>query len=260
MRKQDLLRDLKINEQTDISGSALDIDTENIRRSVHAKLDFADSERKQMTMRSKKKLIPLLIAATLTIGVTAFAATGTISSWIGSSLSRPDYRTLPTEAQVRKDIGYEPVLIDTFQNGYRFKDGNIVKNRLQDDNNNVVEKFRSVSFTYQKDNDEVIFSQEKFNSEVAPFGENIADVNGTKIYYTHYINKTVPADYELTEEDKAAEASGKLVFSCGSSKVEVLKVQSVTWKKDGIQYQLLQLDGKLSVDELVDMAGEVIEK
>ena len=157
MRKQDLLRDLKINEQTDISGSALDIDTENIRRSVHAKLDFADSERKQMTMRSKKKLIPLLIAATLTIGVTAFAATGTISSWIGSSLSRPDYRTLPTEAQVRKDIGYEPVLIDTFQNGYRFKDGNIVKNRLQDDNNNVVEKFRSVSFTYQKDNDEVIF-------------------------------------------------------------------------------------------------------
>ena len=50
MRKQDLLRDLKINEQTDISGSALDIDTENIRRSVHAKLDFADSERKQMTI------------------------------------------------------------------------------------------------------------------------------------------------------------------------------------------------------------------
>ena len=91
MRKQDLLRDLKINEQTDISGSALDIDTENIRRSVHAKLDFADSERKQMTMRSKKKLIPLLIAATLTIGVTAFAATGTISSWIGSSLSRPEF-------------------------------------------------------------------------------------------------------------------------------------------------------------------------
>ena len=260
MRKKDLLRELEVNEPADISGSALDIDTENIRRRVHAKLDFADQERKQISMRSKKKLIPLLIAATLTIGVTAFAATGTISNWIGSSSSRPDYRTLPTEAQVRKDIGYEPVLIDTFKNGYRFKDGNIVKNSLQDDNGNVVEKFRSVSFTYQKDNDEVIFSQEKFNSEVAPSGEKIATVNGTNVYYIHYTNKIVPADYELTEEDKAAEASGKLVFSYGSSKVEIQKVQSVTWKKNGIQYQLLQLDGKLSADELVDMANEVIEQ
>ena len=103
-------------------------------------------------------------------------------------------------------------------------------------------------------------SEMKFDGKLIKVTYDIADVNGTKIYYTHYINKTVPADYELTEEDKAAEASGKLVFSCGSSKVEVLKVQSVTWKKDGIQYQLLQLDGKLSADELVDMAGEVIEK
>ena len=61
-----------------------------------------------------------------------------------------------------------------------------MKNRLQDDNNNVVEKFRSVSFTYQKDNDEVIFSQEKFNSEVAPFGENIAeDRKSTRLNSSH---------------------------------------------------------------------------
>ena len=51
---------------------------------------------KQTTMRSKKKILPLLIAATLTIGVTAVAATGKISMWIGSSASRADYTSLPT--------------------------------------------------------------------------------------------------------------------------------------------------------------------
>jgi hypothetical protein len=62
-------------------------------------------------MRSKKKILPLLIAATLTIGVTALAATGKISMWTGSSASRADYTSLPTVEQVTKDIGYRPVQI-----------------------------------------------------------------------------------------------------------------------------------------------------
>ena len=52
------------------------------------------------------------------------AATGKISMWTGSSASRADYTSLPTAEQVTKDIGYRPVLIDTFENGYCFKEGN----------------------------------------------------------------------------------------------------------------------------------------
>ncbi|UKI35293.1 MAG: hypothetical protein L6V93_13990 [Clostridiales bacterium] len=40
------------------------------------------------------------------------------------------------------------------------------------------------------------------------------------------------------------------MFSYGSPEVKIQNVQSVTWVKDGIQYQLLQIDGKLSADEL----------
>ena len=76
MRRKNLLKELGIQKQADTSCNALDIDTENIRQRVYAKLDFADTERKQTTMRSKKKILPLLIAATLTIGATAVAATG----------------------------------------------------------------------------------------------------------------------------------------------------------------------------------------
>mgnify|MGYP006892389960 FL=1 len=157
---------------------------------------------KQTTMRLKKKILPLLIAATLTIGVTAVAATGKISMWTGSSASRADYTSLPTLEQVTKDIGYRPVLIDTFENGYCFKKGNIIKNSFKDDNANVIEKFKSVSFDYQKNGDVVSFEQQKFNSKLTPSGDIIATVNGTNLYYVHYINKVVSDDYELTEQDK----------------------------------------------------------
>ena len=136
MRRKNLLKELGIQKQADTSCNALDIDTKNVRQRVYAKLDFADTERKQTTMRSKKKILPLLIAATLTIGVTALAATGKISMWTGSSASRADYTSLPTVEQVTKDIGYRPVLIDAFENGYCFKTGNIIKNSFNNRSKN----------------------------------------------------------------------------------------------------------------------------
>ena len=103
-----------------------------------------------------------------------------------------------------------------------------------------------------------MFAQDKFNSEMKLQGEVIKTVKDTDIYYYSYTNKSVPAEYKLTDDDKRAEESGELVFSYGAEKVEIKNVQSVTWIKDGTQYQLLQIDGKLSADELSDMAEEVI--
>lgn len=209
-------------------------------------------------MKSKKKISLIAVAATLALGITVFAAGGIVSTWFSSSSSTPDYKSLPTAEQVTKDIGYEPVLIDTFENGYAFKNGSIVKNNLADKNGNSIEKFKSVSFDYEKDGDIVVFAQDKFNSEMKLQGDIIKTVKDTDIYYYSYTNKNVPAEYKLTDDDKKAEESGELVFSYGAEKVEIKNVQSVTWIKDGTQYQLLQIDGKLSTDELSDMAEEVI--
>ncbi len=149
------------------------------------------------------------------------AATGKISMWTGSSASRADYTSLPTVEQVTKDIGYRPVLIDTFENGYCFKKGNIIKNSFKDDNANVIEKFKSVSFDYQKNGDVVSFEQQKYNSKLIPSGDIIATVNGINLYYVHYINKVVSDDYELTEQDKKDQASGKVVFSYDDSASQI---------------------------------------
>lgn len=276
--KRNLFEELNIEKkEQDLSGP-LDVDVQTIRRNVSEKLDAESSEypacpiqneRKSVTMklnaiksntRSKKKISVIAAVAVLALGTTVFAASGIISKWYSSSSSDPEYKSLPTAQQVKKDIGYDAVLIGEFENGYAFKDGSIVNNNLADEDGNSVEKFKSVSFDYEKNGDTVIFSQDKFNSKIDMDGNVIKTVDGADIYYYSYTNKIVPADYKMTDEDKKAEADGELVFSSGSSDVQISEVQSVTWVKDNIQYQLMQMDGALSRDELAEMAEEVISK
>lgn len=276
--KRNLFEELNIEKkEQDLSGP-LDVDVQTIRRNVSEKLDAESSEypacpiqneRKSVTMklnaiksnaRSKKKISVIAAVAVLALGTTVFAASGIISKWYSSSSSDPEYKSLPTAQQVKKDIGYDAVLISEFENGYAFKDGSIVNNNLADEDGNSVEKFKSVSFDYEKNGDTVIFSQDKFNSKIDMDGNVIKTVDGTDIYYYSYTNKIVPADYKMTDEDKKAEADGELVFSSGSSDIRISEVQSVTWVKGNIQYQLMQMDGVLSRDELAEMAEEVISK
>lgn len=232
--------------------------SDEIQNRILEKVKKADYRKEGLYMKSNKKISLIAIAAALALGVTVFATSGIVTTWFSSSSSNPEYKSLPSAEQVKSDIGYEPVLIDTFENGYTFKNGSVINNNLTDESGNSVEKFKSVSFKYEKNGDRVIFSQDKFNTELNTEGEIISTVSGTDIYYFSYTNKIVPPDYKLTDEDKKAEENGELVFSYGSSKVEIREVQSVTWIKDGIQYQLLQIDGKLSADDLVNMAEEII--
>ena len=259
-KKNDLFEELNINKKGQPFCAALDIDIQAVKQKVSTKLDSAYSEREIKVMKSKKKISLIAIASVLVLGISGFAASRAVSSWFSSSSSVPDYKSLPTAERVTKDIGYEPVLIDTFENGYTFKNGSVVDNNLVDENGKSVEKFKSVSFDYEKDGDTVIFAQDKFNSETEPAGDVAKNINGTDVYFYSYTNKTVPADYKLTDDDKKAEENGEIIFSYGSSEVKIQNVQCVTWFKDGVQYQLFQIDGKLSADGLVNMAEEILKK
>ena len=232
--------------------------SDEMQNRILKKVKKANYRKEGHYMKSKKKISLIAIAAALVLGITAFATSGMVTTWFSSSSSDAEYKSLPSAEQVKSDIGYEPVLIDTFENGYTFKDGSVIKNNLVDESGNSVEKFKSVSFKYEKNGDRVIFSQDKFNSEQDTEGEIISTVSGTDIYYFSYTNKIVPPDYKMTDEDKKAEENGELVFSYGSSKVEISEVQSVTWRNNGIKYNLMQIDGKLSADELAGMAEEII--
>ena len=234
--------------------------SEKMQNKILQKVNSAGQGKEEKIMKPKKKIFITAVAAMLVLGLTAFAASTIISSWHSSSSSIPDYKTLPSAEQCIKDIGYKPVLIEKFKNGYAFKNGSIVSNNLKNEDGKSVEKFKSVSFDYEKYGDVVVFSQDKFNADAFDsIGDVISAVNDVNIYYYSYKNKNVPANYQMTDEDKKNEESGELVFSWGSAEVKITDVQFVSFKKDGVLYQLMQIDGKLSASELSDMAEEVIE-
>ena len=58
---------------------------------------------------------------------------------------------------------------------------------------------RYYKFEYEKNNDIVVFLGSRYRSEINPTGTVISNVNDTDIYYFHYTDKCVPADYEMTE-------------------------------------------------------------
>jgi len=216
------------------------------------------TKKENYKMFSKKKFALVTAAAIIVFGIAVFATNSIITSWSGFSSSIPGYTSLPSAAQTIKDVGYAPVLIERFNNGYVFNNGSVIENSLEDDANNSIEKFKSFTFRYAKDSDIVLFSQGQYNAETPQSGVLITSENGTDIYNTGYTNKVVPPDYKQTEEDMKAEESGELVFTYGSDDVSISEVNAVSWKTGNMHFDLLQIDGKLSNDDLLQMAKEVI--
>ncbi len=204
---------------------------------------------------AKMRICLIAIAAALLLGTTAFAASGS-GGWF--SVREKEYSSLPTEQQFVEDVGHEPVLIEYFENGYSYSSGSVMDNREIEGEELLEEGFKSAAFVYEKDGDLLYFNQEKSQSPVNNFGSLYKSVEGIELWYYSYTNKLVPEDYEPTEADRAAEASGELIISYGPEEISVIEVCSLSWVKDGINYSLMQMDGKLSPQELCQMAEEII--
>lgn len=258
--RRNLAKDLGITAGTGTEPVRPDL--EKIKCAVHEQMDSSGAERKIHTMKARKKICMIAAAAALTLGVTAFASGGIVKMWTGSSSSRPEYTSFPSEQQCVKDIGYLPVLVEEFSNGYTFKSGSVVSNNLKDEAGASVEKFKSVTFRYERDGAPgVNISQGQYQTQMESENGQVFTVeNGTEIYYSIYTNKLVPEDYEMTAEDKRAEESGELVFSWGAEEIQVQEVESVFFEKDGMHTCIQQIDGALTADELVQMAKEMLRK
>jgi len=214
-------------------------------------------ERTSTVMKSKRIVSIIAIAAVFACLATAFAAGG-LGGWFSGT--EKVYDALPSEAQYIEDVGYAPILIECFENGYAYKTGHVMNNEVYNDAGDMTDTFKTAMFSYEKDGDEVIFSQDKLQSDIVPQGSVVTDVDGCKVYYHSYTNMAVPEDYKLSDEEKAAEESGEVIFSYGSDEVTKFTVQSAQWFEGGVQFMLMQMNGKLSADELVAMAKEAISQ
>jgi hypothetical protein len=238
----------------------------SFRDKVSATLSSLPDQKEKGKMENKKiynkvsfkKKVIIALVATMVVGTTVFAA-GKISSIFSSSSNIPTYRTMPTAEQVKKDFKFSPKLVEKFDNGYTFADGYAVNNEGRDDKGNSEVKTKSLDFTYTKGKDKLSLFMENIRlGERSEKETVVCTYNGVDLYYNSYANKLVPADYKLTEQDKKDQASGKYVFSYGSDKEKISQVQYLSWMQDGINYSFLGIDSKISKDELVKMAQQVM--
>lgn len=233
---------------------------EHFHKRVEATLAGLPRAKEKEKMRIKKRLLAPVIAlvALLAIG-TGIIASGGIDSIISSSSNIPDYKEVPTQQQLSEELGYTPNIPAEFSNGYTFESAVVGDQEGQDEYGNAVDKHKFINIKYTKDNADVSMYAEKWNTNPLAGDTPVTETyNGVDLYYTADMYKFVPADYELTEQDKADEASGKYIFSYGSAEVEIQSSQSVAWEKDGISYDLLAMDSDLTQADLMAMAKEVL--
>jgi len=239
--------------------SAFEECPEGFHKSVNSALkEISNREEYKMKASWSKKVI-ITVAAVAAIGVTAMA-TGKVASMTGHSSHLEDIYSVGEAEETAEKNGIDTECVDEFSNGYKFKYANISDQNLNDEEGNLINSYKALDVDYEN-KDALIYLNIEPKSEYLEDdpGQFVETYNGTDISSIEYTNKSVPEDYELTEQDKLDEASGAIVFSYGSDEVEVNHISFVKWSSGDLNYSLMDMNSNLSIDELTIMAQEIID-
>lgn len=213
-----------------------------------------------MFKHKKKRMAAAVIAATVVVGGSAFAFGGTaISRIFASSSASADYTSLPSAQQCQRDAGFTPALLQSFDNGFAFKDGVIVHNQEQNEDGQTVNKYASLEFDYQKGDEIVSLMQDSGAAQEKETGSCAAQKDGVSYYETTKTEKYVSDSYQMTEQDRKEEASGQVEFNVGQSDngVETEQYHGINWTVGGVHYTLYQMNGSLTSAQMLEMAQQI---
>lgn len=221
-----------------------------------------------MFKHKKKRMAAAVIAATVVVGGSAFAFGGTAISRIFARCSASaDYTSLPSAQQCQQDAGFTPALLQSFDNGFVFKDGVIVHNQEQNEDGQTVNKYASLEFDYQKGDEIVSLMQNSGASQEEETGSCAAQKDGISYYETTKTEKYVSDSYQMTEQDRKEEASGQVEFNVGDSDaihagqsdngVETEQYHGINWTVGGVHYTLYQMNGSLTSAQMLEMAQQI---
>lgn len=213
-----------------------------------------------MFKHKKKRMAAAVIAATVVVGGSAFAFGGTaISQIIARCSASADYTSLPSAQQCQRDAGFTPALLQSFDNGFAFKDGVIVHNQEQNEDGQTVNKYASLEFDYQKGDETVSLMQDSGASQKEETGSCAAQKDGVSYYETTKTEKYVSDSYQMTEQDRKEEASGQVEFNVGQSDngVETEQYHGINWTVGGVHYTLYQMNGSLTSAQMLEMAQQI---
>lgn len=220
---------------------------------------LTSQEAGNMKHLSAKKLVIGVAVGCLLISGGAFAA-GKVVSYSSHSYATNESRSYSEMDKQEKKLGYEVDSVEQFANGYQFEKMLVGDQVGRDEDGNQVGSFKFMNITYQRGTEPTVSLYiDKPLESVIGMGADASRVCGdTTLYYNSATYKFVPANYELTAEDKMNQEKDNYFISYGSSEVEIQKNATVAWQKNGVSYQLLGFDLNLSAEEMFDMAEEVM--
>jgi len=225
--------------------------------------EIENQSKKESYMRKKistKKIVVIAAVICVFATGTCFAA-GKVQSLVSSSSPFNVERDFSKLDNLEEKIGYEVKAVKAFDNGYAFSNMEADDTQGLDEDNNKVATYKCLEITYEKDGEEIDLNISKgIPSEDEQTPTETREINGICVEYNLDTYKFVPEGYEMTEEDNENVLKEHYYMSEGSEdeEVEINQVSSLSWEEDGVRYSLMQFDTKLSVDELVEMASQVI--
>lgn len=234
---------------------------DKIKKDIYKK-ECGETMKNKVNNLKKGRRLAAMVASFILVGsITVLGATMG-KSWVGHSHLK--YKTFPSQEKILKDVGFVPKYPESLPGGFEYANGGTGESTLSDDAGNVLTKTKELTLGYKRANGNSSINlsitqiEEKFLDDKE--SQLVGELNGINLYHYQKDYKFVPANYELTEEDKRAYEAGELEISSGTSDISYCNIQSLSWYEDGLQYMIMGSDHSFILEEVIDMAKFIIEQ
>ena len=175
-----------------------------------------------------------------------------------------EFNSLSALPKVVKTAGYPITAVEAFSNGYRFRQMNLDGEAAFDENNNVLQEYYGVMFSYEKAgspdltvNVSPVLDLVGAHEKPTPTGTRT--ISGVEVRFSRDHYKFVPEDYEKTEADRAAEKAGHYYISFGADAILESEYAFTSFELEGVNYSLMDTAANAASEEaLYQMAAEII--
>lgn len=174
-----------------------------------------------------KKRIALLLLTSLCLMNTmpSFAAQSAKVSVVGSTGA--EYAALPNGETLKKDVGFKPKTVAALAGGYQFEEGRITELFDLDANGAPINRQKGISFQYKKKDNRsvktVTLSAQTGTEQSVSENSTLIKYGGVNLYYSH------------------------------------VQANSISWSEDNILYIIMDINKKVTKEELVAMAKELVD-
>ena len=231
---------------------------QRIRSMIMAK--EAGKENK-MKRRGIKRTIVIAVSLCLLFSTVVIASTGIMYS-VSHSL-KGEYTDYSDLAKAEERAGISLKVPESFTNGYDFEEASVVESEDRGENDEVIDTYKQIMTAYTNPGEEMIAvyaTPEQFFEVAEPEGaDKKTQIDGIDVFYFVTTYKSVPADYELTEEDIRRQEEEGLQLGIGAAEISEKQVCNCMWIQDGVGYDMLCMDSILPAETMFDMAREIIQ-